>query len=80
MTGRPVTYLKDPMDHVLFRVMKGCLKAVFTEKYGYDAQLAHINYRFAGIDDVAIRIDITGYSDKIFEFARIYLDTIKEYA
>ena len=64
----------------MFRVLKSCLKSVVTETIGYEAQLAEINYKFASIDDIAVRISITGYSDKIFEFAKIYLDTLFEYA
>ena len=64
----------------MFRVLKSCLKSVITETIGYEAQLANINYKFSNIDDIAVRINITGYSDKIFEFAKTYLDILFEYA
>ena len=57
-----------------------CLKAVITENVGYEAQLANINYSFESIDDMGIRINTNGYSDKIFEFTKIYLDMMYECA
>ena len=57
-------------------MLKSCLKAVVTESVGYEAQLADISYCFQTVDDLAVRIKITGYSDTIFDFAKIYLDTM----
>ena len=64
----------------MFKVLQSCLATVVTETIGYEAKLAEINYNFSNIDDMGVSINITGYSDKIFEFAETYLDILFEHA
>ena len=62
----------------MFRVLKSCLKAVVTETIGYEASVADIHYKFQSLEDIGVRITIRGYSDKLMDFARIYLDKLIE--
>ena len=77
-TGKQVTYLETARDQVMFRVLKGCLKAVVTESIGYEASVADIHYKFQSLEDVGVRITINGYSDKLLDFAKVYLDKLIE--
>ena len=74
--GKLFTYLETARDHVMFRVLKSCLKNEVTEKIGYEASLAEIHFKFSSLNDIGVKITIRGYSDKVLDFAKIYLDIL----
>lgn len=39
-----------------------------------------MQYEFLSVNDLGVIIQFSGYSDKILEFAEIYLDTLLKYA
>ena len=67
--GRPNTFLESAKDFALFRVMKDCLKQTVINKIGYEAALAHMKYSLSSLDDIAVKIEVSGYSDQLFEYA-----------
>ena len=77
---RPNTFLESPKDFALFRVMKDCLKQTVINKIGYEAMLAHMKYSLSSLDDIAVKIEVSGYSDRLFEFAGLFLDILFECA
>ena len=60
----------------MFRILKSCLKSIVTSKIGYEASVAEINYKFSSLDDIGVMISVRGYSDKILDFIKIYLETL----
>ena len=72
--GKPITYLESPKDFALFDVMKRCLKQTITKQVGYEAKLANVTYKFSSVEEMAVRIKITGYSEKLLQFAELFID------
>ena len=75
-SGKLHTYLETAKDHVMFRVLKSCLKSVITKEMGYEASLAEIHFKFQSLEDIGVRITVNGYNDKVLEFAKMYLETL----
>ena len=71
-------YLKTPADFALFRVMKDCLKQTVTKRIGYEANLAEVSYRLRSVEEMAVNLNFSGYSDKLFDFIDQYLDILIE--
>ena len=42
--------------------------------------LAHMKYSLSSLDDVAVKVEVSGYSDRLFEFAGLFLDILFECA
>ena len=78
--SKPITFLETPEDFALFAVMKNCLTEAITKKVGYEAGLANVGYEIEIVEEMAIRIWISGYSQKLFNFAEILIDTMLECA
>jgi len=72
--GKSLSYLQTPKDFALFKVMKDCFRSELTKDVGYEAQLAHVTYSMSTIEEMAVRISISGFSDKLFDFTKIYID------
>ena len=60
--------------------MKNCLMETVSKKVGYEAGLANVGFDFEIVEEMAIRIWISGYSEKLFNFAEIFIDTMLECA
>ena len=75
---KTVCYLKTPKDFALFRVMKDCLKQTITKRIGYEANLAEVDYHLKSVEEMAINLNFSGYSDKLFDFIEEYLDILIE--
>ena len=43
---------------------------------GYEAMLAHMKYSLNSLDDLAVKVEVSGYSDRLFEFAEIFFDIL----
>lgn len=75
--GKPLTFLSTPEDFALFDVMVNCLKSTVNRRIGDEAKLAHIDYDFESVNDMAVNIKISGFSDKVFLFAEMFLDIVR---
>ena len=38
--------------------------------------MAHVTYSMASVEEMGIRLNISGFSDKLFEFAKNYIDIL----
>ena len=74
--GKSLCYLQTAKDFALFKVMKDCFRSELTKDVGYEAQLAHVTYSMSTIEEMAVRISISGFSDKLFDFTKIYIDQL----
>ena len=72
--------METPTDVALFKVMKYCLKETVTKRIGYEAKLAQMKYSIYSIEDMSIRVKISGYSDKILIFVKEFLEIMRECA
>ena len=78
--GKAVSFLRTPADFTLFKVMKDCLESTITGKVGFEAKLANCTYSVDLVEEMAVHIRINGYSDKLFDFATIFLDIMSDCA
>ena len=60
--------------------MQDCFRQKVTKDVGYEAQLAHVSYSLRSIEEMAVHLRISGFSDKLFEFAQSYIDILIECA
>ena len=70
---KPVLFLETPKDFAQFRILQDCFRQKVTKQVGYEAQLAHVTFSFKSVEEMAISLNISGFSDNIFEFAKIYI-------
>ena len=54
--------------------MKDCLKQTVIQEVGYEAALAHMKYSLSSLDDIAVKLEVSGYSDRLIEFAEIFFN------
>ena len=78
--NRPNTFISSPKDFALFRVMKDCLKQKVIKEMGYEAALAHMKYSLISLDDLAVKIEVAGYSDRLLNYAEIFFNILFECA
>ena len=71
---KPVSFFETEKDFALFQVFRDCFSQKLIKQIGYEAELAHMRYSFQTVEEMAINIKIRGYSDKIFEFIKIYIE------
>ena len=64
----------------MYNIMKDCFDSVVTKKIGFEAQLANITHDWHEVEEVAIGLEISGFSQKIFEFAKTFIDILLECA
>lgn len=72
--------MQTATDYALFNVLLSCLDQTVSKRIGYEAQLAQIQYEVTSVEDLAVRINISGYSDKILNFVKQFLDIMQECA
>lgn len=60
--------------------MADCLDQTITKRVGYEAQLANVGYAFESVEEMAVRVWISGYSQKLFEFAETFIEIMLECA
>ena len=60
--------------------MKDCLNQLILKEIGYEASLAMMETKLSNIDDMAVCLEFSGFSDKLFEYAEIVIDIILNYA
>lgn len=63
----------DPKLKCYFAVYTDCLAEKVTEEIGYEAVLSDISYSIKSFENVGFKVKFSGYSDKLFNFARIFL-------
>ncbi len=63
----------DPKLRSYFTVYTDCLVEKVTEEIGYEAVLSDISYSIKSFENVGFKVKFSGYSDKLFIFARIFL-------
>ena len=78
--SKPINYLETEEDFALFAVMKDCLESTVNKRIGYEAKLANVEFSFETVEEMVIRIKITGYSQKLFDFAQNFIDIMLECA
>ena len=74
------TFLQSPGDFALFSVMKDCLNHIIQDRVGYEASLAHLDVSLTNVDDMAVCLELTGFSDKLFAYSEIVIDILLEHA
>ena len=60
--------------------MKDCLEQAVTDKIGYEAELASVHFAVESINESGLRIKISGYSQKILDFAECFFSILFECA
>ena len=78
--AKPTSFLKTPDDVAAFQVLSQCLDDTVAKEIGYEGELAHMTHSFESVEDMAVRIRITGYADKILVFIKMFLDIMLECA
>ena len=68
--------METPRDFALFRVMQDCFRQKVTKYVGYEAQLAHVSFSLDTVEEMAVSLTVTGFSDKILVFAETYIQLL----
>jgi secreted Zn-dependent insulinase-like peptidase len=63
----------NPKLRSYFTVYTDCLVEKVTEEIGYEAVLSDISYSVKSFENVGFKVKFSGYNDKLFTFARIFL-------
>lgn len=63
----------DPKLRSYFTVYTDCLVEKVTEEIGYEAVLSDISYSIKSFENVGFKVKFSGYSDKLFNFVKIFL-------
>ena len=74
--GKPVNFLQTPLDYAMFAIAKDCFESQIYSKVGYEASLANLTFEVKLISGCALEFKINGFSQKIFEFATIFIDNL----
>ena len=51
-----------------------------TKRIGYEANLAEVYYEMRSVEEMAVNLHFSGYSDKLFTFIDDYLNILLECA
>ena len=78
--GKPVNFLQTPMDYAMLAIAKDSFESQINEKIGYEASLANLTFETNLVDGCALDIRIFGFSQKIFEFATLFIDYLIEFS
>ena len=63
----------------MFAIAKDCFESQINSKIGYEASLANLKFETRLVDGVALEIKINGFSQKILEFAALFIDNLIEF-
>jgi len=72
--GDSSSFLKTAKDKAKFSVLVDCIIDRVNKEVGYEANLAHISYEVKRFAEMGLSLALEGYSDKIFNFAAIFVD------
>ena len=64
----------------MFEIAEDCFESTMKKKVGYEASLANISYDIENVDECALDIEISGFSQKIFNFAELFIDMLLDSA
>ena len=78
--GKSVCFLQTPLDYAMFAVAKDCFVSQINQSVGHEASLANINFETDLLDGCVLDIQINGFSQKLFEFAGLFIDNLMEFA
>ena len=67
-------------DFAKFRVMQDCFRQKVTKAVGYEAALAHVEYSLKSVEEMAVNLKISGFSDNLFKFAKEYIKILVDSA
>ena len=71
-----MNFLETPHDVAMFEIAEDCFESTMNKKVGYEAGLANISYDIENVEECAIDIEISGFSQKIFNFAELFIDIL----
>ena len=77
--GKPVNFLQTPLDYAMFVIAKDCFESQINTKIGYEAGLANLTFETSLVYGCALDIRINGFSQKIFQFAYLFIENLIEF-
>ena len=64
----------------MFFIAKDCFESQIDYKIGYEASLANLTFETSLIDGSVLDMKINGFSQKIFEFATLFISNLMEFS
>ena len=64
----------------MFFIAKDCFESQIDSKIGYEASLANLTFETSLIDGCVLDMKINGFSQKIFEFATLFISNLMEFS